>query len=111
MSDLIEFLKDYRVILLIFLIIGSIAVISVYGIQEGLDLSGGSVVQIHLDQPVDKDTMSKVTTVLDKRLNTLGVSDVKVRGSGNQDVIVEIAGVKRKKLQKLLELQVNSKRK
>ncbi len=94
MSDILEFLKDYRVLLLIILIIGSITIISVYGIQEGLDLSGGSVVQIHLDQPVDKDTMSKVTTVLDKRLNTLGVSDVKVRGSGNQDVIVEIAGVK-----------------
>ena len=37
--------------------------------------------------------MSKVTAVLDKRLNTFGVTDVKVRASGNQDVIVEIAGV------------------
>jgi preprotein translocase subunit SecD len=37
--------------------------------------------------------MDKVTNVLDKRLNAFGVSDVQVRASGNQSVIVEIAGV------------------
>ncbi len=88
-----EFLKDYRVIILIVLLIVSIGSISVFGIQEGLDLKGGSIIQIHLDQPVDTDTMSKVTNVLDKRLNTFGVTDVKVRASGNQDVVVEIANV------------------
>ena len=55
---------------------------------------GGSIIQIHLAQPVDTNTMSKVTNVLDKRLNAFGVTDVQVRASGNQDVIVEIAGVK-----------------
>jgi len=94
MSDIIEFLKDYRVILLLILVIGSISVISFYGVQEGLDLRGGSLVQLHLDQPVDKDTMSKVTTILDKRLNILGVYDIDVRESGDQDVIIAIAGVK-----------------
>ena len=94
MSDVIDFLKDYRVILLIVLIIGSLTIISTYGIQQGLDLKGGSIIQIHLDQPVDSDTMNKVTSILDKRLNTFGVKDIKVRQSGNQDVIVEIAGVK-----------------
>jgi preprotein translocase subunit SecD len=89
-----EFIKDYRVILLIVLLIGSIGAISTLGIQQGLDLKGGSIIQIHLAQPVDSDTMSKVTNVLDKRLNAFGVSDVQVRASGNQDVIVEIAGVK-----------------
>jgi preprotein translocase subunit SecD len=89
----IDFFKDYRVILLIALIIVSIGSISVYGIQQGLDLQGGSLIQIHLDQPVDQPTMNKVTAVLDKRLNLFGVKDVKVRQSGDQDVIVEIAGV------------------
>ncbi|MGB9937031.1 MAG: preprotein translocase subunit SecD [Methanobacterium sp.] len=94
MSDVIDFLKDYRVILLIVLMIGSIAAISAFGIPQGLDLRGGSIIQIHLDQSVDQDTMNVVTSVLDKRLNAFGVKDVKVRASGNQDVIVEIAGVK-----------------
>jgi preprotein translocase subunit SecD len=89
-----EFIKDYRVILLIVLLVASIGAISTLGIQQGLDLKGGSIIQLHLAQPVDTDTMSKVTNVLDKRLNAFGVSDVQVRASGNQDVIVEIAGVK-----------------
>lgn len=89
-----EFIKDWRVILLIVLIIGSIASISIFGIQQGLDLKGGSTIQIHLDQPVDTDTMNKVTAVLDKRLNAFGVTDVVVRPSGSQDVIIQIAGVK-----------------
>lgn len=89
----VDFFKDYRVILLIVLIIASIGAISTLGLQEGLDLKGGSLIQIHLDQPVDQSTMNTVTAVLDKRLNMFGVKDVKVRQSGNQDVIVEIAGV------------------
>ena len=94
MSEIIDFLKDYRVILLIVLIVASIVSIFTLGIQQGLDLEGGSVIQIHLDQPVDQDTMNTVVTVLDRRLNIFGVRDVNVRASGNQDVVVEIAGVR-----------------
>ncbi|HMK54077.1 MAG TPA: MMPL family transporter, partial [Methanobacteriaceae archaeon] len=88
-----EFLKDKRVILLVVLLLLSIASISINGIQQGLDLKGGSLVQIRLEQPVDTATMGTVTAVLDKRLNAFGVRDVKVRPSGNQDVIIEMAGV------------------
>jgi len=89
--NLNEFLKDKRVILLIVLVIASIGAISVLGIQQGL--KGGSTIQLQLDQPVDTATMNTVTSVLDKRLNIFGVKDVKVYPSGNQNVIVEIAGV------------------
>ncbi len=88
-----EFLKDIRVIILIVLLVGALGSISIHGITEGLDLQGGSEVQLHLAQPVDADTMNKVTAVLDKRLNIFGVKDIEVRSSGNQSVIVEIAGV------------------
>ncbi|ADL58834.1 preprotein translocase subunit SecD [Methanothermobacter marburgensis] len=88
-----KFLKDYRVILLLVLVAGSIAAVSTLGIQQGLDLKGGSLIQIKLEKPVDAATMNTVTSVLDKRLNIFGVKDVKVRASGDQNVIVEIAGV------------------
>lgn len=100
-----EFIKDWRVLLLIALVILSIGSISVLGIEQGLDLKGGSIIQIHLDQPVESDTMNKVTTVLEKRLNAFGVQDVKVRPSGNQDVIVEIAGVKPEDVAKVVGTQ------
>lgn len=93
-KEVIDFLKDYQTILLIVLLIGSVASVSVFGIQEGLDLKGGSQINIHLEKPVDTSTMNTVTSVLDKRLNAFGVKDVQVRPSGSQDVIVDIAGVK-----------------
>ncbi|MGB9980606.1 preprotein translocase subunit SecD [Methanobacterium sp.] len=102
MSNVIDFLKDYRVLVLVVLLIGSLAAISAYGVSEGLDLKGGSLVQIHLEHPVDTTTMGTVTTVLDKRLNIFGVSDIKVRASGDQDVIVEIAGVQPDQVAKII---------
>jgi preprotein translocase subunit SecD len=96
------FIRDRRSILLIVLVIGSLLAISAFGIQQGLDLKGGSLIQIQLEKPVDTDTMNTVTSVLDKRLNIFGVKDVKVRSSGNQYVIVEIAGVQPDQVSKIV---------
>lgn len=87
------FVKEPRTIILIILIVISLAAISTLGIPQGLDLKGGSIIQLQLEKPVDPATMNTITSVLDKRLNIFGVKDVKVRASGNQNVIIEIAGV------------------
>ncbi|MGA2676896.1 MAG: preprotein translocase subunit SecD [Methanobacterium sp.] len=92
-QDIINFIKDYRVIILIVFLVVSVASISISGITEGLDLKGGSSIQIELQQPVNTTTMDTVVNVLNKRLNVFGVKDVQVRPSGNQSVIVEVAGV------------------
>ena len=92
-QDIIDFIKDYRVIILIVFLVISVASISISGITEGLDLEGGSSIQIELQQPVNITTMDTVVSVLNKRLDVFGVKDVQVRPSGNQSVIVEVAGV------------------
>ncbi|MCQ2964544.1 MAG: preprotein translocase subunit SecD [archaeon] len=97
-----EFFKDKRVILLIVLLLISIVSISVVGIEQGLDLKGGSSIQLQLEHPVNDTTMDIVTSVLDKRLNIYGVSDVKVRSSGNQMIIVEMAGKSPQEVEKLI---------
>ncbi|RBQ24124.1 Protein-export membrane protein SecD [Candidatus Methanobinarius endosymbioticus] len=97
-----EYFKDKRVILLFILIIASIISISTLGIQQGLDLKGGSLIQLKLDESVNKETMDIVTTVLDKRLNLYGVQDVKVRSSGDQLVIIEMAGVSPEEVERLI---------
>lgn len=48
-----EFFKDKRVILLIILILASAISISTLGIQQGLDLKGGSLIQLQLEKPVE----------------------------------------------------------
>jgi len=97
-----QFLKDKKVLLLLILIVASIISISALGIQQGLDLKGGSMVQVQLEEPVDSETMGVVTNVLDKRLNLYGVSDVKVRPSGDQFVIIEMAGTSPEEVERLI---------
>ncbi len=92
-QDIIDFIKDYRVLILIGFLVISVASISISGITEGLDLKGGSSIQIELQQPVNTTTMNTVIGVLNKRLDVFGVKDVQVRPSGNQSVLVEVAGV------------------
>ncbi|MDR3291366.1 MAG: preprotein translocase subunit SecD [Methanobrevibacter sp.] len=100
--NLSEFIKDKQTILMLILVLGSILLISFNGISQGLDLKGGSLVQLQLEHPVDKDTMDIVTNVIDKRLNTFGVKDVKVRSSGDQLVVIEMAGVTAAEVEKLI---------
>jgi preprotein translocase subunit SecD len=100
--NLSEFFKDKQAILMGALIIISIISISTIGIQQGLDLKGGSLIQLQLEKPVDDDTMSVITAVLDKRLNIYGVKDVKVRSSGDRIVIVEMAGVTPEEVERLI---------
>jgi len=97
-----EFLKDKQTLLMVGLVIISIVAISAIGIEQGLDLKGGASVQLALEHPVDKTTMEQVTTVLDKRLNIYGVKDVKVRSSGNNYVIVEMAGATAEEVERLI---------
>lgn len=97
-----EYFKDKSVILLMVLIVISIISISTLGIQQSLDLKGGSMIRLQLEKPVDKETMDVVTTVLDKRLNLYGVQDIKVRPSGYQLVIIEMAGVSPEEVEKLI---------
>lgn len=97
-----QFLKRPRTIILVVLLLASLISLAAFGLQEGLDLAGGSMIQLHLEQPVDQDTMTTVTAVLDKRLNAFGISDVQVRQSGDQDVIVEIAGVRPEEVERII---------
>jgi len=91
--NLSEFFKDKQVIFMAVMIIISIVSISTMGIQQGLDLQGGALIQLQLEKPVDDATMEVITAVLDKRLNLFGVKDVKVRSSGDQIVMIEMASV------------------
>ena len=45
-----QFLKKPRTLLLIILLIASVVSVAVFGLQEGLDLAGGSMIQLHLIQ-------------------------------------------------------------
>ena len=56
-SNLSKFFKDRQVIILLIFLIVSILSISLLGVEQGLDLKGGSSIQLELEHPVNQSTM------------------------------------------------------
>jgi|Deesub1362B_J571_1020462.scaffolds.fasta_scaffold00031_48 preprotein translocase subunit SecD len=96
-------LLNGRVLLLLIFIMGSIASLLAYGLTFGLDISGGSAITVKLEKPVDSATMEQVRVSLDKRLNQLGVKDIKIQPWGDQFILVKVAGVTEEEAQSIKE--------
>ena len=78
-------------------------------IRKGLDLQGGTRVLL---QPVEKISQEETSLLLDNlkyRLNVFGLSDVVVRDagdlSGNQYILVEVAGANEEEVKELMSRQ------
>lgn len=78
-------------------------------IRKGLDLQGGTRVLLQPAEEVSKDEMDMLIANMKYRLNVYGLSDVVVRQagdlSGNQYILVEIAGAKEEEVKELLAQQ------
>lgn len=89
-----KILLNWKVLLLIIFLIGSIG--SLYtrgGLTFGIDISGGVALIAQTEEPVDSKTMELVVDSLQKRLNTFGLRDISVEGQGNSIVVVKVANV------------------
>jgi preprotein translocase subunit SecD len=78
-------------------------------IKKGLDLQGGTRVLLQPEEKVSKDYISELITNMEQRLNVFGLSDVILREasdlSGNQYILVEIAGTNEEEVKELLAKQ------
>ena len=80
-------------------------------LRKGLDLQGGTRVLLKLAEEVDQDTMDLVIDNIQQRLNVYGLTDIIVRevkgfaGTGDQYVLVEIAGVNSEEIRDLISQQ------
>ncbi len=78
-------------------------------LRKGLDLEGGTRVLLKPAEAVSKDTLDLTIDNLKERLNVYGLSDVVVRGasdlSGEQFIVIEIAGVTEDEVKELLSKQ------
>ncbi len=78
-------------------------------IRFGLDLQGGTRVLLKIEEKIDKQSMDYLLDNMKERLNVYGLSDIIVRStsdlSGNQYVLVEIAGVNEEEVKELLSKQ------
>ncbi|MFT4250041.1 MAG: hypothetical protein ACMXYD_01630 [Candidatus Woesearchaeota archaeon] len=78
-------------------------------IRLGLDLTGGARVMVQPVEPVDADIMDLLLANIEERINVFGLSDVTVRDvqdfTGNQFILVEIAGADEQAIVDLLTQQ------
>ena len=78
-------------------------------IRKGLDLQGGTRVLLQPEENVDKETLDLLVANMGQRLNVFGLSDVLLKIvkdlSGNQFIMVEIAGANEEEVRDLLSKQ------
>ncbi|OGM01922.1 hypothetical protein A3K72_03780, partial [Candidatus Woesearchaeota archaeon RBG_13_36_6] len=78
-------------------------------IRLGLDLQGGTRVLLQPEEKLDRDQMDSLISNMKERLNVYGLSDIVVRStgdlSGNQFILVEIAGASEEEVSELLAKQ------
>ncbi len=78
-------------------------------IRKGIDLQGGTRVLLKPEEKISQRDMEILIANMKQRLNIYGLSDIVVRSSsdlsGNQYVLVEIAGINEEEVKELLAKQ------
>ncbi|MFT4308316.1 MAG: hypothetical protein ACMXYM_03020 [Candidatus Woesearchaeota archaeon] len=78
-------------------------------VKLGLDLSGGTRILISIDEEIDQEVYGALVDAIRTRLNVFGLSDVVVRPStdlsGNQYVLVELAGISEQQVRDVVASQ------
>ena len=88
-----KLLLNWKVLLLIIFVAGSIATLAVRPLTYGIDIAGGVALIAQTERPVDSSTMEIVTDSLQERLNTFGLREVQIQAQGNDIVVVKVANV------------------
>lgn len=87
-----EFYKNWKIMLLIFFLLASFAIIGFRGLQFGIDFKGGTLFQIQLDEPIlNLDERSRVVQTIQQRLDWTGLRDIGVNFFGDEFVIAQVA--------------------
>lgn len=82
--------KNIKLAGLGFLLLLSLINIGVNGIKFGIDFKGGTRIPVILERPVDSATMEKMVSIIKERASAFGLSEVKVKAIGNNQINVEI---------------------
>jgi len=75
---------------LVLMVLLSLSCIYLNGLKFGIDFVGGTRIPVMLDQPVDQQTMGEFIQTIKGRVNVLGLSEVKVRAIGDNEIYVEV---------------------
>ncbi len=86
-----QLLKKPIIVIWFILIFIALLVLASKGLQYGVDFRGGTVFQIMLEEPVSPEDLSRISSIISRRLDWAGVMDTRVTSSGNQYIVAQIA--------------------
>jgi preprotein translocase subunit SecF len=88
MSMIDKILDSYKPLIIIPVIITliALAIVATGGLEQGIDLKGGSIAVVQLDQPIGNDQMKALVQ------NATGVEDITVKTTSGNQVTIEITG-------------------
>ena len=87
-----EFYKNWKIMLLVFFLLMSFAIIGFRGLQFGIDFKGGTLFQIQLAEPVSNlDERARIVQTIQQRLDWTGLRDISVNFFGDEFVIAQVA--------------------
>ena len=88
-----KYLKDFRIISLVVLVLVLALLDYHYGLHLGIEFAGGTQIPITLQHSVNPAEMANITGILQQRLSTFGLKQIQVTGIGDSQVQVEIPTV------------------
>jgi preprotein translocase subunit SecD len=86
----LDYLKDWRIMIVVAVIIVLAILDVVHGLNLGIEFVGGTQIPITLTQSVNPLEMSSITQILDQRISKFGLSQVTVEPVGNSGIYVQI---------------------
>ncbi len=69
----------------------SLLSIAINGVQFGVEFRGGTLFHIQLEEPVSREKMETIVSVISQRLDAFGLKDTKVNSLGNDLLVAQIA--------------------
>ncbi|WP_297490115.1 preprotein translocase subunit SecD [Thermococcus sp.] len=112
-KSLKKLLLNWKVLLLITFLVGSLAALAANGLTYGIDIGGGVALVAKPEKPISGDTVNGIITSLQNRLNTFGVKDITIEAqhdpeTGQSLIVVKVANVtleEAKQIKELIESQ------
>jgi len=99
MDDLI---KNWRILLLVALLLGAFAVLGFNGLNFGIDFSGGTLFQVHFAEKADSpEKMERIRSTISQRLDWTGLKDTIVQSWGDEFIIAQIAETDPEKVERI----------
>jgi len=87
-----ELYKNWKIVLMVVFLLGSLALIGFRGIPLGIDFKGGTLFQIELAEPITNlDDRARVVQTIQQRLDWTGLRDISVNFFGDEFVIAQVA--------------------